>query len=339
MKIILKETSVDYKTYHFGYAINAILENEESIEKAYSKGFLPYTNDVSSILEEYYLARSIRINLKNVTSVSHIRYSNASNNFKDGTFIENKSVLTLGTDLTKSYDDYLHTINFDVDFILPKSLSKSGDLYNLTNADKELEPFSISETKKTIDFSINHSFYDKDDITQIINHKIKQSIVYDEFETKLSNLENEITFNHILGSFNNRLVYSQEDDEFVESSTGIDFEYKNYFINATHYSSKNTNNSDNTELESFTIDTGLKFNNDYTLTYEYDYNVNKHLVSKEAFSINIDDRCWNFDISFGKELLSSSSTTSSSAYQDKIYFKIELKQLGGINFSKKLREK
>ena len=48
MKIILKETSVDYKTYHFGYAINAILENEESIEKAYSKGFLPYTNDVFS---------------------------------------------------------------------------------------------------------------------------------------------------------------------------------------------------------------------------------------------------------------------------------------------------
>ena len=67
MKIILKETGVDYKTYHFGYAINAILENEESIEKAYSKGFLPYTNDVSSTLEKYYLARSIRINLsKNV---------------------------------------------------------------------------------------------------------------------------------------------------------------------------------------------------------------------------------------------------------------------------------
>ena len=43
MKIILKETGVDYKTYHFGYAINAILENEESLEKAYSKGFLPYT--------------------------------------------------------------------------------------------------------------------------------------------------------------------------------------------------------------------------------------------------------------------------------------------------------
>ena len=70
MKIILKETSVDYKTYHFGYAINAILENEESIEKAYSKGFLPYTNDVSSILEEYYLARSIRINLKNYDRLS-----------------------------------------------------------------------------------------------------------------------------------------------------------------------------------------------------------------------------------------------------------------------------
>ena len=70
MKIILKETSVDYKTYHFGYAINAILENEESIEKAYSKGFLPYTNDVFSTLEEYYLARSIRINLKNYERLS-----------------------------------------------------------------------------------------------------------------------------------------------------------------------------------------------------------------------------------------------------------------------------
>jgi len=282
----------------------------------------------------------LRVTLKNTTTLTRLNYSNTISSFKDGTFIENQSVLTLGSDLTKVHEDFIHTINFKTDFVLPKTLTKSGDLHGITTKDQELEPFAVSQTKKTIDFSLNHSFYDRDDLMQIINHKIKQSVIYDDFDTKFSDLENEITFNHILGNITNRVVYSQEDNEFTESSSGLNVEYKGYFFNATHYASKDTANSGKENLESYTLKAGVKFLDDYTLTYEQDYNIQKHLVSKDTYSLGIDDKCWNFDIKYGKELVASSNQSDNSAiYQDIIYFTLELKQLGGVNFTQKLKEK
>ena len=61
MKLIFKESSVDYKQYEFGYSIYAILDSLEEIESTFNKGFLPFSNDINSSLEKYYLARSLRI--------------------------------------------------------------------------------------------------------------------------------------------------------------------------------------------------------------------------------------------------------------------------------------
>jgi|TARA_B110000881_G_scaffold208759_1_gene214240 arginyl-tRNA--protein-N-Asp/Glu arginylyltransferase len=61
MKLIFKESSVNYNQYNFGYSIYAILDSLEEIESTFNKGFLPFSNDINSSLEKYYLARSLRI--------------------------------------------------------------------------------------------------------------------------------------------------------------------------------------------------------------------------------------------------------------------------------------
>ena len=320
---LLYSTDTIYTNYHRKEGINA-----NRIDFS-----LPFTYSYF-LLNDY-----IRLTLINTTTVSHLKYSNSSTQFSDGTFVENTSIVSLGTDITKPYDNYIHTVNFNVDFTIPTTLSETGDLYSITNSDSELKAFSISKTLKTVDFSLNHSIYDKDDLAQIVNHKIKQSIIYSDFDTKLSNLENEVTFNHTLGSLSNRLIYSQEDGEFIESSSGLNLSYNDYFFNATYYVSKDTPNSGKEDLESYTLKTGFKFLDDFKLTYEQNYNIKKHLVSKDKFSFNIDDSCWNFDIKYGKELITTSTGNGNSAtYQDTIFFTLELKQLGGVNFVKKIKE-
>ena len=49
MKLIFKEFSViDYNRYYFPYCVYCIKEQEDTYNDIYSKGFLPYTNDLIS---------------------------------------------------------------------------------------------------------------------------------------------------------------------------------------------------------------------------------------------------------------------------------------------------
>ena len=274
----------------------------------------------------------VNISLKNETATSLLQYSNGNSTFNKGTFIENTSVLSVGTDLLKPYEDYVHTLNFNVDFTLPTVLADDGDLYEITNDDAELDSFLINKTNKTLALSLNHSLYDREDLLQIINHKIKQSILYDNSNTRLSDFENEITFNYILGKLSNRLVYSQEDDKLVELSSGFSLNYYDYFLNATHYKSNKTNSSDKKDLESYTFEIGFKYLHDYSVSYLQNYNVKEDSKSKETLSLNIDDKCWVFNIKFEDEIIASDSNNANPIHQNSIYFTLELKQLGGINF-------
>ena len=70
------------------------------------------------------------------------------------------------------------------------------------------------------------------------------------------------------------------------------------------------------------------------ISYIQEYNIKEDIISNKKISLNIDDICWNFDISYGRELLPSDNIEDSTKYQRSIYFKLELKQLGGINFDK-----
>lgn len=64
MKIFNSESFVDYGTYTFNYAIYCIKESQSEIPEIYSRGFLPYSNNMDLEQEIYYLARSLRANLE-----------------------------------------------------------------------------------------------------------------------------------------------------------------------------------------------------------------------------------------------------------------------------------
>jgi len=273
----------------------------------------------------------LTITLQEEISVSQIDYSNGTSNYKNATFIENRHMINLNSNLIKEYETGIHTINFNTDFVIPNSVKTKGDIYPINNSSSELSPFPLSETTKTISFSINQSWTDIEDLKEIINHKIKQSIIYDDFNnTELGDLENEIRYNYFFGSISNRLVYSNLDNKLTESSTGFTFNYENYFFNASHYLSKNTPNSGKEELESYSLNTGFTFYKDYKLSYEEDYNIELKLRNKQALVFSINDRCWNLSLSFEKSITPTASTTANSTRQNIVYLELELKPLGGL---------
>jgi LPS-assembly protein len=273
----------------------------------------------------------LKVILQEEVSASKIDYSKGDINYENATFIENRHKITLNSNLVKKYETGIHTINFNTDFVIPNVVKSKGDIYPLTNTSSEISPFPLSKTTKTITFSINQSWTDIEDLKEIINHKISQSIIYDDFNnTQLGDLENEIRYNYFLGTISNRLVYSNLDKKLTESSTSFSLNYESYFFNATHYLSKNTPHSGKENLQSYTLNTGFKFYKDYSLSYEESYDLEKKIRNTQSINFGIDDRCWSLNLKYEKEIRPTSSTTVNSIKQDIIYVELTLKPIGGF---------
>ncbi len=268
----------------------------------------------------------LNLTLKEELSAIKFNYFNKTSQYDNGTFVELNHIVSLSSDLIKSYDNYLHTLNAKVELLIPNSVKEKGALYNINTRKAELEPFSLNKSIKSLTFSLNHSLYEKESLKQIINHKIRQSVIYeDNYNAKLGELENELTINYLLGSIQNKLIYNNIDKQLVESSSSFSLRYLNYFINLDYYMSKDTLNSSRENLESYGVKTGFDFYNDYSLSYYENYNLEKDIRSKQGLALNIDDKCWALNISVEKEITPTSSTNIDVIKQNVIYFRLTLK--------------
>lgn len=75
MKKFFREDHIDYQNYAFGYRHYAIAESPDELESIYEQGFLPYSADVEEDRLIFYLARSLRYDLRSFQMDKKRRYS------------------------------------------------------------------------------------------------------------------------------------------------------------------------------------------------------------------------------------------------------------------------
>ena len=272
----------------------------------------------------------LNIVLKNELTVTKLNYMNQNvTNFENGTFMQNEVSVEAFTELIKPYEGFIHSMNLSSKISIPNSFKKDGDLYSINTQNNSLESFEVTEDKKRVTFSLNQYFFDSENLKEIVKHKISQSIIYeDDNSSDLGDLENELIVNYLLGQVSNRLVYSNQDDDLIESSSNFSLNYLDYFLKLNYYMSKNTPNSNRKDLESYAIEAGLKFLDDYSFKYIENYNIEEDTRSKQGFVFSVDDRCWNVELSFIKEIEPSTTTSATPIKQDIVYLKLTLKPFG-----------
>ena len=279
------------------------------------------------------------LNLENEIVLMKYDYDNfGSDNYEDGDLIQNRASISVGSDLIKPYDKYLHTVNLNAKYSIPTNLKEDGDLYQITTEDgsdkeTELEAFDIVDEEKNIELSVNQSIYGKNSLKQLVNHKVSQSILYDELDNpKLQDLENYVKVNHDYGSVSGKTVYNVQDEKFVENSASSTLTYKDASLTLGYYQSKETDNTSNDreDLESYRISTSYKLSKDYKVSYYENYNLLENKRSKQGVSLGIDDSCWNLNLKFQNEFVASSSD-SDGVDQQVFYVTLTLKPIGGIN--------
>ncbi len=282
--------------------------------------FIPFSYSFP-LLKNY-----INISLKEEINLKKYDYSNSSIKYEDGVYAHNNTILEISSDLIKPYDDYVHTMNLNLQYSRPNDFKKSGDLYKVTNLDKNLRPFPLTKNKKSMSFGINQSLYDSSNLKQIINHKLRQTIVYDKDDNlKLQNMENEIIYNYILGSVSNKFIYNHQDKKLIESSSSFSLTYDNYYMKLGHYISKETLHSGKEDLESYQVNLKYKLSRDYSIGYEKKYDMINHIASKQSLILFIEDKCWSANIKLQREMTAASTNKKYGLKQDIIYFQLFLK--------------
>lgn len=291
----------------------------------------------------------LKLVLKQEFSFNKYAYSNSDLDFEDGTYVESKSTISLNTDLVKPYDNYIHTANLFTNFNHVDTIEKEGDLYDpllkssnsysVRYKNSLLSSFPVSEAEDSIEFGINHSLYDKEDLKQIVNHKLNAVMKYDDYDQyRLQDIENEIKYNYILGSIRNKLIYNYQDKQIVESSSSFSLNYENFYLRLGHYLSKDTENSDREDLESYTLFSRYKLSDKYSLSYYTNYNLEEDIRTKHGISLNINESCWNLDLRYEREIEASSNVNKDYVSQDILYVQLFLKPLGGIKQQYTLRD-
>ena len=299
-----------------------------------------YKLSVPLSYSKYFLDDFMYLNLENEVVIMKYDYDNfGSEDYEDGNLIQNRASVSVGSDLIKPYDKYLHTVNLNAKYSIPTNLKEDGDLYQITTedgSDKEtqLEAFDIVDEEKNVELSVNQSIYGKNSLKQLINHKVSQSILYDDLDNpKLQDLENYVKINHDYGNVSGKTVYNVQDEKFVENSASSTFTYSDLSLTLGYYQSKETDNTtnDREDLESYRISTSYKISKDYNISYYENYSIEDNEMSKQGVALGIDDDCWNLNLKFQNEIVSSSSSTSDGTDQKVFFVTLLLKPLGGIN--------
>ncbi len=286
---------------------------------------------------KYFFNNYLYASIDNEVNISKYNYFYSNNTFKNALLSQNKLSFSLATDLIKSYEDYLHTMNLDIKYSYPKNIKKTGDLYKITNNDKRLAYFPFSDNQKNIKLSFNQSLYKN--FKQIINHKLSQSIIYDKNDKlEFQNLSNFIKFNHKYGNISGNMIYNISDNSFIEKNISTNFKYKDLSFDFGYYKSKKTQHSNKEDLESYNFDIKYNFQKEYEFVYYENYNIKDSIKNKQGIAFNTGSKCWDLNIKLEKEIIPSSSISFKGITQKAIYLNIALNPFGGIKQKYKIKD-
>ncbi|NPA55341.1 MAG: LPS-assembly protein LptD [Epsilonproteobacteria bacterium] len=218
------------------------------------------------------------------------------------------------TNLSKQYKTFNHHISLSATFGM-------DNYYNYNGVENEY--LNTSLVKKSISFKLSQYLIAKD---WKINHRLSEVYYIDDsnVENKYSDLLNDvdIQYKDYYLIDNNQYSIADKNVKYNSITVGYNDGIKKLELN---YSFKRSIS------ETYTLKGYWKFDGVHKLFGEYSYDVLLNSPKYQIFGISLKKRCWNYNISYKKEILPLlTSDGLASITQRSIYFEIELVPIGGI---------
>ena len=248
--------------------------------------------------------------------------------YDDGYYARNYNQFNLSTQLTKPYQEFIHTFTFSASYIYAGFQKRSG-FYETMKGSLESDPFyKITDVKEAITLNFSQYFYNKSG-KQIAYHRLSgivakpdgESFSFGEIE---SELELYLSSNM---SFYNNLFYDFENEQITKQLNKITYHNYGVDLSLSHLYRRDKQTNERTSYITSAIT--YQYNSHYKYNLNFDYDFKESLKKKFEIGFLYDKRCWSFGIKYteNNRPILLENNAASSVYDRYIYFTILLKPI------------
>ncbi len=251
---------------------------------------------------------------------TYVDYLN-SDTLKNGSYFSNYHKFSLSSDLLKRHKDFIHTVDFSLDFIVPSVENKKGDFEDFITLNKE---------KKSLNFKFGQYFYDlKGD--NFLFHRLSQIYYFDNDVYKYGDLENEIRYKFLKNAeIYNQIFYSYKRKRVRKSQSTFLWDMDRYYFKLIH----NYDSKEGAEDSNYLIGkVNTKFDGRYNFFAQMQYDIEQGFTKGWKIGWFFKKKCWNYKITYKESVIPSlTSEGTKSVTKRGVFLTLNLVPLGGIHY-------
>ncbi len=304
------------KRYERRTGLNA-LQNQASLPVSYTTHF--FDDFVGVSFMEYLYANKVGFTNKLGTDI------------QDYSFYSNTHKAKLFTNLQKSYDGFIHSL--DIELLYTKPGSKKESNYP-TQKDELITLVTSSSESENSAIKLAQFFYDSKG-NLALSHRLNQSIYHDasRVDYKYGDLENEVIY-HVNKNLSvaTDIFYSHKDSVISAATSSVTYNDGDLITSLSHVYKDQTTLLGKERGSYFALNASKKLDYKYSVFGSYEYD--EHLRETRAWSLglNMGKKCMSYSLSIKHEATPILTSTESSSIKNYIvYFSVNLIPLGGLN--------
>lgn len=336
----------DHLYYTFNTRVNN-LYREEGVNAVEGEVEMPLTLQASAMDDYLLMSYSARFTGKYITFSGTPPPSNviSKGQYDTGTFGRLYHVLDAGTQVSRGYDDFVHTMGLDATytkagidhatgyFEQKKEICSRAD----ASSNFECDFYTISEIQEALDLKFSQ-YVDDGTGRQVLFHRVTQRLSFDALGENLSELENEVDWQitPVLSLYSD-IFYNYE--RHLLSSVLHSARYRHEGVNVgVSNLHENTLGSDGADYINYaTFDAAYRYNKHYRYFGRYAYDLDASVKKLSEIGFSFQKRCWEFGMRYVENNRPILTENNAASVLDKyVYFTIKLQPIGGTEVNYKL---
>ena len=340
-------------TFHYHYYLDSFLEDyflynidikSTNIERVINKKVIQTDANIPITVKTSLFDELINISYKANFYGQNSRFSGVEedttdkiNEYNNGYFIRNYHTFSISTELTKSFDDFIHVLSFSSKYVLGGEERRTG--YYLDQQEfcsdpdninaKECEFYNITDIDEVLELDFRQYLYNLSG-EEIFYHRLAQRISYIENKQQYGELENELNYkiSNYLTIYND-MFYNFDENLFSKFFNQFTFTFDGLSLGLSHLYKDNFMKDNENRYTSYLISTAkYMYNEHYSYNFRYDYNIETDRKKSTEIGFLYAKRCWNFGLKYVEHNRPQLTQTGISSVYDKyIYLTVVLKPI------------